>query len=382
MQGQVRSQILPPQTVKKHVKNRPRNLKTPEFTVLKRKLSSLSPSTVIDVSRIENQDSVYRHDIKRRLTEGFRCNSKIISEKPKKYSKNRLLNKFMKLKAEISQDKYMLHQQFCYQKTIGGGISGKVLHCKHRTTGKNVAVKMVKKSDRCGNTEIQILSYLTSLPQVVPLLAHFETANHKALVLPYMSKGDLYNFIASETMEQVRLGERTKLDRLSAKIIKHICQCIKRVHDAGFAHLDVKPENFLCTGNIRDDETNGIWICDFGFSKKCTDDEPISDGVARGSGGYMSPECVNGMECGPASDIWSIGSIAHVLLTGHVPFVYELDLAAMQFQRKDAPMVLQNDSNFDITIRAKEFLKATLNYDRNDRLTIDECLNHPWLWGI
>ena len=96
----------------------------------------------------------------------------------------------------------------------------------------------------------------------------------------------------------------------------------------------------------------------------------------------MSPECVNGMECGPASDIWSIGSIAHVLLTGHVPFVYELDLAAMQFQRKDAPMVLQNDSNFDITIRAKEFLKATLNYDRNDRLTIDECLNHPWLWGI
>ena len=80
------------------------------------------------------------------------------------------------------------------------------------------------------------------------------------------------------------------------------------------------------------------------------DDEPISDGVARGSGGYMSPECVNGMECGPASDIWSIGSIAHVLLTGHVPFVYELDLAAMQFQRKDAPMVLQNDSNFDITI--------------------------------
>ena len=65
MQSQVRSQILPPQTVKKHVKNRPRNLKTPEFTVLKRKLSSLSPSTVIDVSRIENQDSVYRHAIKK-----------------------------------------------------------------------------------------------------------------------------------------------------------------------------------------------------------------------------------------------------------------------------------------------------------------------------
>ena len=75
----------------------------------------------------------------------------------------------------------------------------------------------------------------------------------------------------------------------------------------------------------------------------------------------------------PNSDIWSLGSIAHVLLTG-MYHLYELDLAAMQFQRKDAPMVLQNDSNFDITIRAVNF-KSYIELDRNDRLTIDECLN-------
>ena len=124
-----------------------------------------------------------------------------------------------------------------------------------------------------------------------------------------------------------------------------------------------------------------VKIGDFGIARVLQHTYDCAQ-TAIGTPYYLSPEICQEKPYNQKSDIWSLGSIAHVLLTGHVPFVYELDLAAMQFQRKDAPMVLQNDSNFDITIRAKEFLKATLNYDRNDRLTIDECLNHPWLWGI
>eukprot|EP00943_MAST-04B_sp_MAST-4B-sp1_P006721 g6721.t1 len=368
----------PPIKVRKKVNRQ--QLKAPEQQVTKRKFDAFSPTSITDTPTTESKYNdafvACAHEAKI-----YERKHKRQSKMSQQHLKNRLLKKLLNLRAEMGHNEKMLHDQFQFQRKLGEGISGQVLHCVHQPTGKNVAVKMIKKGDDSGIREIEAQSYLTGLPQVLPLLAHFETKNHRALVLPYFPAGDLYYILASESMEHLRRNEPKVLDRIAAKVIKQICIAVKCLHKAGFAHLDIKPENFLCSGNIVKD-SNNLWICDFGYTMPCTDTLPINDGVVRGSGGYISPECAIGLDCSQSSDIWSIGSIAHVLLTGHVPFVYDINLAKMQFQKKEPPMALQKDSKFELTARSQNFLKSVFNYDKGNRLTINECLNHPWLWGV
>ena len=362
-------------------------IRSPQIS--KRKFDSMSPTTVTAVQVLESktntpsgtfmdqQDKSNANDIRY----ASRKRVKNVQHLPVPRQERRLLSRHLMLQqALLAHGVY--HDDFEYIEKLGEGISGQILLCKYHPSSTKVAVKMVKKSKGHNLQEIRTHLTMTGSPRVVPLLAHFETVNHNVLVMPYYPKGDLYHYIANMIVGPAHALRMKEVDRTSAKIIKHICLAIKSVHEKGYAHFDVKPENFLCSGDLSGStKRESLWICDFGYSLECTDEYPISDLIARGSGGYISPECARGLNCGPASDIWSIGSIAHVLLTGHVPFAYELDLALQQYGKKALPLALKDESSFNLTIRAKDFLKATLHYNRKHRLNIEECLNHPWLWN-
>ena len=362
-------------------------IRSPQIS--KRKFDSMSPTTVTAVQVLESKTNMpsktFMSQQDKSNTNDIRCASrkrfKNVEDSLVPRQGSRLISRHLMLQeALLAHGVY--HDNFQYIEKLGEGISGQILLCKHYPSSIKVAVKMVKKSKGHSLQEIRAHSTMTGSPRVVPLLAHFETVNHNVLVMPYYPKGDLYHYIADKIVGSACALHMKEVDRTSAKIIKRICLAIKSVHDKGYAHFDVKPENFLCSGDLSGStKRESLWICDFGYSLQCTDAYPISDRVARGSGGYISPECTRGVSCGPASDIWSIGSIAHVLLTGHVPFAYELDLALQQYDEKALPLALKDESSFNLTIRAKDFLKATLHYNRKHRLNIEECLNHPWLWS-
>ena len=76
-----------------------------------------------------------------------------------------------------------------------------------------------------------------------------------------------------------------------------------------------------------------------------------------------------------------MAAVAHVLLTGHVPFVYEFDQAILAYQRQALPMALDphEKHRFVLTARACDFMRQCFSYDANERMTIDEALAHPWL---
>ena len=93
----------------------------------------------------------------------------------------------------------------------------------------------------------------------------------------------------------------------------------------------------------------------------------------------MSPECTTGENCGLPADIWSIGAIAHVLLTGHVPFHNEFYSVLQMYEDHDLPLALKGNKNsFQLNEQALHFLKMTMQYNPRDRLTIDELIDHPW----
>ena len=90
-------------------------------------------------------------------------------------------------------------------------------------------------------------------------------------------------------------------------------QAIDHLHDLGVSHRDVKLENVL----FADDKN--IKLIDFGFSTVCQPGKKLK--VFCGTPSYMSPEIVSKKEySGPAADIWALGVVMYVMLTGYLPF--------------------------------------------------------------
>ena len=273
----------------------------------------------------------------------------------------------------------MEKETFRFLKLLGEGVSGKVLLSKRAGHDLLYAIKFVSVLEPFAETEFKIHHYLSGAPQIVPLLGYYRTDSHVASVMPYYRHGDLYNFIAA--------GEGSPApgsffhDRTAANLIRNMCVSIQSLHHRGVAHFDIKPENFLCSGKPTSSRKNNLWLCDFGYAARATYQDRVNDGRVRGSTGYISPECTRGINCGPAADIWSMAAVAHVLLTGHVPFVYEFDQAILAYQRQALPMALdpREKHRFVLTARACDFMRRCFSYDTDERMTIDEALTHPWL---
>ena len=162
-------------------------------------------------------------------------------------------------------------------------------------------------------------------------------------------------------------------------IMRKICTAIRQVHHLNIAHFDLKPENFLIEGNPEKRGLNNVFVCDFGYASCMPKDGVLLDGGVRGTAGYMSPECAAGERYGLPADVWSIGAIAHVLLTGHVPFHNEFYNVLQMYKDRESPLAIRGNQNiFQLDRHALNFIERTMQYNPKDRLTIDELLQHAW----
>lgn len=133
-------------------------------------------------------------------------------------------------------------------------------------------------------------------------------------------------YIVMELLEGEDLGRRLKRERrlpltTVANIFGQITKALRKAHEAGMMHLDLKPANIFLA---RDDEDDIVKVLDFGIAKMITtapDTEVTATGVVLGSVHYMSPEQVRGRRgLDHRSDLWSLGVIAFRAITGELPF--------------------------------------------------------------
>ena len=204
--------------------------------------------------------------------------------------------------------------------------------------------------------EINILSKLRH-KFINQILDTFSTDKYIFIVMEYIC-ADLLSFIR----------KREKLsENISKLIFKQIIEGLKYINKKKIVHRDIKLDNILI------DLNNTVKICDFGVSKKISEDELMIDHC--GTPGYIAPEIYKdkgyeGFQC----DIWSAGVTLYYMLSGTQPFrAYSLK----EMEKKVVKGEFEEIKN--ISAEANDLIKKMLQIDPDKRIRINEILNHPWL---
>lgn len=255
------------------------------------------------------------------------------------------------------------------KKVLGKGKFGIVKLATHKKSGKEVAIKMVSKTEmspedlELQRNEIEILK-VCQHPSIIRLLDIFENETDIYLVMEYMKGGDLFDYLQRRDF--------TVSESLACNFAHQIATAIFYLHSYGVAHRDLKPENIIVSD---DSETPEIKITDFGLSKivgpKETSKEPF------GTLSYAAPEILQGLPYNKAVDVWSFGIILFLILSGCLPFDDDDDkLTAHNTVYKDPD--LYGDHMKGVSKEAIDLIKLCLEKKPGDRIKIMKVLEHKW----
>ncbi|KAA0193198.1 Myosin light chain kinase smooth muscle, partial [Fasciolopsis buskii] len=155
------------------------------------------------------------------------------------------------------------------------------------------------------------------------------------------------------------------------RFMNEILQGVEYIHNQGVLHLDLKPENILCLSRT----SFKIKIIDFGLAR-FYDGKEIC--VLFGTPEFVSPEVISYEPVCPAADMWSVGVICYVMLSGLSPFMGD-----SQGETMANILRVTYDFNYpefaEISEDARNFIRRLLVKDPRKRMTASECLQHPWI---
>ncbi|KAJ4937050.1 hypothetical protein JOQ06_001634 [Pogonophryne albipinna] len=254
-----------------------------------------------------------------------------------------------------------------WQEVLGGGRFGQVHKCVENSSGLTLAAKVINarslKEKEVVKNEIQVMNNLDHA-SLIQLYAAYESRNDIILVLEYVGGGELFDRIIDENYTLMELD--------AVLFIRQICEGLQHMHKMYILHLDIKPENILCVSRI----TNKVKIIDFGLARIYKPREKLR--VNFGTPEFLAPEVINYDFVSFNTDMWSLGVITYMLLSGLCPFLGDDDNETLN-------NILACKWNFDeqefvdTTEEAKDFISKLLIVNKSWRIGASEALRHPWL---
>lgn len=201
---------------------------------------------------------------------------------------------------------------------IGRGGMGVVFKARHLALDRIVALKMILAGEfASAEDRSRFMAEASSAAKLQhpSIVAVHEVGQHEGRLFFCME------YVSGNTLLQ-ELKSGPCNPRRAAKILLQVVQAMAYAHDKGVLHRDLKPSNILIN------ENGDAKITDFGLAKNISNRKSLSvkkvtlTGAVIGTPAYMSPEQAAGArgEIGPASDVYSIGSILYYMLTGSAPF--------------------------------------------------------------
>ncbi|MDR3548702.1 MAG: protein kinase [Candidatus Pacebacteria bacterium] len=206
----------------------------------------------------------------------------------------------------------VISDYYDFKQELGKGRFGSVSLGIHKKTGKKVAIKCMNKGVMSAQelalvqAEVEVLR-ICQHPNIVRLYDTFESANHIYLVMELLEGGDMMDYLQKK---EFKVPEAR-----AAKIIHSLAAALYYLHSYGIVHRDLKPDNVLLESRREDSD---VKLIDFGLSKIVGPTEQCTEGC--GTLFYAAPEIVEKRPYDKSVDIWAVGVIAYLLLTGELPF--------------------------------------------------------------
>lgn len=248
-------------------------------------------------------------------------------------------------------------------KTIGKGNFAKVKLAKHLPTGREVAIKIIDKTQLNQTSlqklfrEVRIMKFLDH-PNIVKLYEVIETEKTLYLVMEYASGGEVFDYLVAHG--------RMKEKEARAKF-RQIVSSVQYCHQKHVIHRDLKAENLLLDADMN------IKIADFGFSNEFSPGNKLD--TFCGSPPYAAPELFQGKKYdGPEVDVWSLGVILYTLVSGSLPFdgqnLKELRERVLRGKYR-IPFYMSTD--------CEALLKKFLVLNPEKRSSLDSIMGDKWM---
>ncbi|XP_060642245.2 serine/threonine-protein kinase D2-like [Anolis sagrei] len=251
---------------------------------------------------------------------------------------------------------------------LGSGQFGVVYGGKHRKSGRDVAVKVIDKLRFPTKQESQLrneVAILQSLRHagIVNLECMFETPE-KVFVVMEKLHGDMLEMILSS--EKGRLPER-----ITKFLITQILVALRHLHFKNIVHCDLKPENVLLASA---EPFPQVKLCDFGFAR-IIGEKSFRRSVV-GTPAYLAPEVLLNQGYNRSLDMWSVGVIMYVSLSGTFPFNEDEDI---NDQIHNAAFMYPPNPWRQISVGAIDLINNLLQVKMRKRYSVDKSLSHSWL---
>ena len=263
-----------------------------------------------------------------------------------------------------------LKKDYTIGEEIGNGKFGVIKLCINKKTKQKYALKIQSKKDMDTNdlelvrAEIEILK-ICQHPNIIKLYDIFENSEYFYIIMEYCSGGDLFSYIEKRNF---KLPEKK-----TCEIIFKLCRALYYIHSYGIVHRDLKPENILMTD---DTENADIRLLDFGLSKILGPDEMCDE--PYGTLSYVAPEVITGEPYNKQVDLFSVGVITYLLLSGQLPFNHK------NSETEIARLTIEEDPSFKsrnwkkISEEAIDFIKGMMKKNPQERFNITVALQHKW----
>jgi serine/threonine protein kinase len=276
-------------------------------------------------------------------------------------------------------------------KVLGTGNFATVRLGTHRKTGELVAVKIIEKkrfamqsdfSFASLQSEVEILRRMNH-PNIIRVIDVFDSDKAFTMVLELVAGGDLFDYVVGRCPTPFTEAEARAL-------FVQLLEAVLYMHNKDVVHRDLKPENILVHVNPafmldyrhNDHQKNApgtppaevtLKVTDFGLAKFCAEQDVMT--TMCGTPSYLAPEVRVAGAAGKAAgyswsvDIWSLGVILYILLSGVPPKSPESGLVT--FPKQFAT----------ISDHAKSLIQWMLQIDPRQRADLSDIVGHKWLHG-
>lgn len=283
-----------------------------------------------------------------------------------------------------------------WKEPIGEGAFSTVYVGANRSTNEKVAIKKIPKmftDSTSFQNEIDALLCIQENgghPHICSLNESFEDEKNFYLVLDLITGGEMFEHL-------ITLGAYSEAD--AARLVREAALALCFIHGIGLVHGDLKPENLMLSTDRSED--GSIKLVDFGCAYISEDEYnqnlnnqtstkviPEKKIIGGNTPAYCPPEALirtNIDPVLPSVDMWSLGIILYIMLTGLHPFDLTGnatdDEIELRIKARESPPLRNSPITAHLSPSALDVIERCIAWDAKDRISAIELLNHPWVKG-